>query len=70
MSAFYGFTICFVIFCKILTEINAQNETFAPIVTTKSGKVRGVVKDLADGTQFYLYQGIPFGNHAIGLHNF
>jgi hypothetical protein len=34
---------------------------FAPIVTTKNGKVRGIVKELDDGKKLNLYEGIPYG---------
>jgi hypothetical protein len=35
--------------------------TFAPIVTIKNGKVRGIVKELDDGRKLNLYEGIPYG---------
>jgi hypothetical protein len=41
-------------------EIQSE-PTFAPIVTIKSGKVRGIVKELDDGRKLNLYEGIPYG---------
>jgi hypothetical protein len=41
-------------------EIKSE-PTFAPIVTIKSGKVRGIVKELDDGRKLNLYEGIPYG---------
>ncbi len=41
-------------------EIKSE-QTFAPIVDIKNGKVRGIVKELDDGRKLNLYEGIPYG---------
>ncbi|CAG2174358.1 unnamed protein product, partial [Oppiella nova] len=38
---------------------------YAPVVKTRSGQVRGIVKDLDDGTQLYLYDGIPYAEPPL-----
>ncbi len=44
-------------------EIKSQEKTFAPVVSIKNGKVRGIVKELDDGRKLNLYEGIPYGEN-------
>lgn len=56
---------------EFFSQIKCETQEFAPIVTTKNGKVRGIVKDLEDGTQLYLYDGIPYGSrHKFSIIKF
>ncbi|XP_054155741.1 cholinesterase-like [Oppia nitens] len=39
---------------------------YAPVVTTRNGQVRGIIKTLDDGTELYVYDGIPYAEPPIG----
>jgi carboxylesterase type B len=43
-----------------------QSVVFAPTVSTKNGKVRGIVKETDNGSHVNLYYGIPYGKPPTG----
>lgn len=51
---------CLLLLVVLLTIGEAWLES-PPIVTTKSGQVRGYVKTLDHEQKVFIYEGIPFG---------
>jgi carboxylesterase type B len=55
------------IFLSIFISISITNcAPTAPLVTTKLGKIKGVLKTLDDGKEVNLFYGIPYAKPPVG----